>query len=185
MDRYEHKQQFKIRQCEADFKNHLKISSALALLQEVACESAEELGIGYSYVHPKGYAFMVSGICCEFLRPIKLWENIIAKTWPLPPTYVIFGREYQFVSSKGDVLANASSRWCLVDLHTGKLAQSKVIEGQDYSTYNTTKVLSDVQWKIPGFENSEGELRHQLTVGIEDYDCNMHVNNARLLHALF
>ena len=76
-------------------------------------------------------------------------------------------------------MINASSRWCLVDMQTGKLAQSKVIDNQDYSTYNTAKVLDGVQWKIPAFEQKEGELRFCITIANSEYDHNMHVNNTR------
>ena len=179
MKSYEHIQNFSIKYCDVDFKDELKPSVALSLMEEVACSSADELGFGYSYIKPKGYAFMVTNIRCEFLRPVRLSEKVAVKTWPLPPTYVVFGREYQFLSQTGEPLINASSRWCLVDMQTGKLVQSKVIDNQDYSTYNTAKVIENVQWKIPAFEQKEGELRFCITIANSEYDHNMHVNNTR------
>ena len=179
MKPYEYHQQFKVKFCEADFNDELKTSVALSYMEEVACYSADELGFGYRYIRPLGYAFMVTAICCEFLKPVRLGETVTLKTWPLPPSYVIFGREYQFVSQTGETLANASSRWCLVDMANGKLLQSKVIEGQDYSTYNTRKVLDGVQWKIPNFTQADGELRFTMMVAYAEYDHNMHVNNTR------
>ena len=179
MKSYEHIQNFSIKYCDVDFKDELKPSVALSLMEEVACSSADELGFGYSYIKPKGYAFMVTNIRCEFLRPVRLSEKVAVKTWPLPPTYVVFSREYQFLSQTGEPLINASSRWCLVDMQTGKLVQSKVIDNQDYSTYNTAKVIENVQWKIPAFEQKEGELRFCITIANSEYDHNMHVNNTR------
>ena len=176
---YEHIKQFQIKYCEVDFKDELKPSVALSLMEEVACSSADELGFGYAYVKPKGYAFMVTNICAEFVRPIALGETVSVKTWPLPPSYVTFGREYRFEDEMGNALINASSRWCLVDMTTGKLLQSKVLDNQDYSTYNTRKVLENVQWKIPAFKPEEGELRFSLKIANSEYDHNMHVNNTR------
>jgi acyl-ACP thioesterase len=92
---------------------------------------------------------------------------------------VAFGREYQIVDQAGAVCVNASSRWCLIDMNTGKILPSKVIDNQDYSTYNTTKVLGDVKWKIPAFKQEEGELKFSLTIANSEYDHNMHVNNTR------
>ena len=179
MKPYEHIQEFLIKYCDVDFKDELKTSSMLAYLEEVACSSAEELGFGYSFVKPKGYAFMVTNICCEFLRPIPISQTAIFKTWPLPPAHVTFGREYQVLDRSGEVYVNASSRWCLIDMATGKLLPSKVIENQDYSTYNTRKVIEDVRWKIPSFKQEEGELKFVLTIANSEYDHNMHVNNTR------
>ena len=179
MEKYEHIQQFQVKYCEADFKDELKISSALAYMEEVACSSADELGFGYQYVKPRGYAFMVTNLCCEFISPIALGSFITVKTWPTPPSYVVFGREYQFLNDKDEILLNASSRWCLIDVHSGKLLQSKMIEGQDYSTYNTSKALEVTAWKIPTFSLDEGELRFTITIANSEYDHNMHVNNTR------
>ena len=176
---YEHIQEFTVKYCEADFKDELKISALLSYLEEVACSSADELGFGYSFVKPRGYAFMVTNVCCEFVRPIKLGERVVTKTWPTPPSHVIFGREYQMYSQSGDLLLNATSRWCLIDVAAGKLAQSKVIDNQDYSTYNTTKVMENVKWKIPVFKEEERKLCFALKIANSEYDHNMHVNNTR------
>lgn len=176
---YEHSREFNVKYCDVDFKDELKISSVLAYLEEVACSSADELGFGYAYVKPRGYAFMVTNICCEFITPITLGENILVKTWPLPPSHVIFGREYRICAETGEVRLNASSRWCLIDFATGKLLPSKTIENQDYSTYNTEKVFESVKWKIPSFAVEEGALKFTLTIANSEYDHNMHVNNTR------
>lgn len=179
MELYEHIKDFSIKYCDCDFKDEMKTSVALALMEEVACSSAEELGFGYQFVKPRGYAFMVTNICMEFLHPVSLGDTVRLKTWPLPPTRVTFGREYQFVLPTGETAANASSRWCLIDMKEGKLLQSKVLENQDYSTYNTTRVIEDVKWKIPAISPEEGRLCYTMTVGSSDYDHNMHVNNTR------
>lgn len=179
MKLYEYIQEFSIKYSDVDFKDELKTSAVLALMQEVACASADELGFGYAHVKPRGFAFMVTNIHLEFFRPILLGENVRVKTWPTPPTRVVFGREYQLESEQGQLLINASSRWCLIDMTNGKLLQSKMIDNQDYSTYNTTKLFEDVKWKIPTFKQEEGELRFTLTVANSEYDHNMHVNNTR------
>lgn len=179
MKPYEHIKQFQIKYCDADFKDEIKTSVALALMEEVACSSADELGFGYAFVKPKGYAFMVTNICVEFYRPALLGETVTLKTWPTPPSYVVFGREYQMLSKSGELLINASSRWCLVDMKTGKILPSKAVDNQDYSTYNTSKAIENVKWKIPAFQTEDAELKFTLTIANSEYDHNMHVNNTR------
>ena len=179
MEKYEHKKEFQAKYCDVDFKDELKVSSVLAYMEEAACSSADELGFGYAYVKPRGYAFMVSNIYVEFIRPIVISEKFILKTWPTPPTYAVFGREYQFLTENNELLTNASSRWCLIDMNNGKLLQSKVIDNQDYSTYNTSKAIENVAWKIPTFAPEDGELRFTICIANSEYDHNMHVNNTR------
>ncbi len=182
---YEHSKNFQIKYCEANFQDQLKPSVALSYMEEVASSSADELGFGYNYVKPLGYAFFLTNIVCRFLRPIKIGEIVTVKTWPTPPSHVIFGREYQFVSQKGETLLNASSRWCLIEMETGKILPSKMIRGQDYSTYNTSKTMEDVSRKIPLFEVEEGEERFSMVVANSEYDHNMHVNNTRYADYIF
>lgn len=76
-------------------------------------------------------------------------------------------------------MLNATSRWCMVDMHTGKLLQSKVLDNQDYSSYNPSRALDINRWKFPPFRPEEGELRFSMTVANSEYDHNMHVNNTR------
>ena len=178
MEIYKHIKQFDIRYCDVDFKDELKPSSVLAFLEEAATSSADELGFGYRYLIPRSLAFMVTNVCCEFVRPISLWDKVHVATWPLPPTFVVFGREYQIFAGE-ELLMNASSRWCLMDRKTGKIAQSKRIENQDYSTYNTSRALAVDRWKLPAFALSEEELKFSLVIANSEYDHNMHVNNTR------
>ena len=179
MEKYEHNQEFLIKYCDVDFKDELKVSTTLAYLEEVACSSADELGFGYAFVKPRGYAFIVSNIYCEFIEPVTIGDTVCIKTWPTPPSHVVFGREYQIFSKSGALCTNASSRWCLIDLKTAKLLKSDVIDNQDYSTYNTTKLFDGLRWKIPTFNPEEGELKFSLTIANSEYDHNMHVNNTR------
>ncbi len=179
MKPYEHIQEFKIKYCDVDFKDEMKISTALSLMEEVACDSADELGFGYAYVKPKGYAFMVTNICFECLQSVRLGETVWVKTWPTVPSRVIFGREYQFEDQAGVTLINGTSRWCLLDMKTGKILPSSVIDNQNYATYNTKKLFDDMRWKIPAFSTEEGELRFTITIANSEYDHNMHVNNTR------
>ena len=70
-------------------------------------------------------------------------------------------------------------------MNEGKLLNASVIDNQDYSTYNTTKVLEGVRWKLPIFKAEEGELRFSLKIANSEYDHNMHVNNTRYVDYCF
>ncbi len=178
MGNYEHCKQFDVRYCDVDFKDELKLSTVLGYFEEAACASADELGFGYTYIKPRGYAFMVTNLCVEFTRPVTLFDKVSVHTWPLPPTYVVFGREYLLFAGE-ECAMRASSRWCLIDMKEGKIAQSKVIDNQDYSTYNLSRALEVKRWKIPTFPVSEGELKFEIKIFNSEYDHNMHVNNTR------
>ena len=185
MKPYEHNKIFSVKFCDTDFKDELKPSAMLAYLEEVACSSAEELGFGYSYVKPLGYAFMLTNIRCRFERAVPLGMDMRVCTWPTIPSYVVFGREYKIFDPEGNALVNATSKWCLVDLKEGKILQSKLLTNQDYSTYNTARALEEDKRKIPVFDIAEGELGFSLQIANSEYDHNMHVNNTRYADYIF
>ena len=179
MEKYLHKKTFEVKYCDVDFKDELKQSALLAYLEEVSCSSADELGFGYSYIKPRGYAFMVSSYRIEFFKPITLGEQVEICTWPTPPTHVVFGREYFVNNSAGKRLLQATSRWCLVDINSRKILPSKILTEQDYSTYNPTKLFADTQWKMPMFRLEGAALKFTVTIANSECDHNMHVNNTR------
>ena len=67
----------------------------------------------------------------------------------------------------------------IIELSNGKILNSKVIDNQDYSTYNTSRALENVQWKISTFSMKEGDLKFTITIANSEYDHNMHVNNTK------
>lgn len=180
MDKYCYEKPFEIKYRESDFNDFLKPSGALSFMEEVAGYSAEELGFGYNgYLKNKGYAFMISSVAFTVRKQIATGQTVNVKTWPTPPSYVVFGREYEFLSATGETLLSASSRWCLIDLKTNKILSSKVLEDQDYSKYHTEKALEVERWKIPVFPKEEGVEKYNVLVANSEYDHNMHVNNTR------
>ena len=179
MELYEHINDFKIKYCDVDFKDEIKISSLLSYLEEVSCSSADELGFGYNYIKGRNCAFFVANYYLEFFAPIMLADIIQVKTWPTPPSSVVFGREYQISTKEKGLQLNATSRWCLLDMQTGKILPSKALDNQDYSTYNPTKLFSTARWKIPAFALEDGELKFIITIANSEYDHNLHVNNTR------
>jgi acyl-CoA thioesterase FadM len=180
MEKYFYEKNFEIKYCDTDFQDSLKLSAILAYFEEVAGASADELGFGYKYLKPKGLTFMLSGICCEFIEPVALGDTIGVRTWPNPPSFAVFGREYEIYSrSTNSVVCKATSRWCIYDLIAGKLLSSKAIVGQDYSTYNTDRALNFSAWKLPSLDSQDAEFVYSLIVRNSEYDHNMHVNNTR------
>ncbi len=179
MEKYRHTREFQIKYREADFKDELKVSGALGYMEEVASSSADEIGLGYQDIQPKGYAFIISNTYCEILRPMHEGEKLFVQTWPSIPSFVVFERQYRFLDENHQPTLNAVSRWCLMDVKTGKVLPSKVIDNQDYSTYNTEKTVEGIQWKIPTFSTEGKEPKFTITIANSEYDHNMHVNNTR------
>lgn len=181
MKSYRHEEKFKVGFCDADFKDEIKISSLLSYFEIAASNSAEELGFGYSYLKAHGYAFFLCEIHCTFFKSVALGDALRLITWPTPPSYAVFGREFEGFFPNGEKAFAATSRWCAVDFASGRILTAKAFPEQDYtnsSIYDPQKSGVPAE-KMAKFLPEEGELRYFFTVANSEYDHNMHVNNTR------
>ncbi len=177
MSIYANVKNYELRYSDFDFKDELKLSALLALTQESAGASADELGFGYDDLKPKGLGFIVVHTYCEFRRPIALGDKLTVETWPLPPRHVIFERDYRVRDAKGEEVAALASRWCLVDLENFSLLMpEKLGEAHQKCPYRAEKSVEVPVWKIP---KTDGEEVRRYVAVASDCDHYLHVNNAR------
>ena len=54
---YRNIRKYDIRYTDVDFKDDIKLSSLMSVLEESACISADELGFGYADIAPRGHRF--------------------------------------------------------------------------------------------------------------------------------
>ena len=178
MSGYANIKTYELRYTDFDFKDDLKLSSLLGIIQESACLSADELGFGYDALKPTNFGFITVNTYCEFLRPILFGDALTVETWPLPPRHVIFERDYRVTDKKGEVVANAASRWCLVDLADFKVLLPDALgEVHAKCPYRAEKTVEVPAWRIPKLENAGEVLR--MRVRNSHCDHYLHANNTR------
>ena len=150
MSDYCHRRSYPLRYTEFDFKDELKLSGLLGIVQEAACTSADELGFGYDALKPRGLGFIIVFTYGEIRRPVKLGDSLTVETWPLPPRHVIFERHYRVLNGAGELAAALASRWCLVDLNTFALLPPDALGQTHFSCpYRAEKTVEVPGWKIP------------------------------------
>ncbi len=178
MSGYCHTRSFALRYTDFDFRDELKPSTLLAMAQEVAASSADELGFGYEALKEKNYGFITVNTYCELFTPAKLGDVLTVETWPLPPRHVIFERDYRIKNQKGEIIALLASRWCLIDLPRFSMLQPTALgEVHERCPYNPEKMLEVPDWKIPKL--SGGKEVRRRTVTQTDCDHYLHANNTR------
>ena len=70
MEKFIHEKTFDVRYRDVDFQDELKPSAAFSFMEEIASYSAEQIGWGVSFLKPRNYAFILSGVVCEFVQPM-------------------------------------------------------------------------------------------------------------------
>lgn len=172
---YLHKKDYEIRYTDVDFKDELKLSALLAMSEQSACLSADELDFGYAVLAPKNYGFILSGWYLQLFRPIRLGEVLTVHTWPVKPRKLIVMRDFEYFVG-GEKVGVATSRWCIVSLTDFSLLPSEAVFGNDAREYNPNRSVEFNGWKIPA---ADGAAVYEKTVTYSDYDHYHHVNNTK------
>lgn len=159
----------------------IKPSGLLDILQSVAGEHAEILGIGYEALKEKGYAFVLARIKYDLYRPITKYSKIVVETTPLVPGRIDFDRDFEIYDfNTNELIGVATSKWIIIDLNTRRICRSSVF------TY-----LCDVREKgnYDSFDKltiEESILDNEIAyvVRYNDIDFIGHMNNTKYADAL-
>ncbi len=182
---YCNRRTYPLRYSDFDFKDELKPSALLALVQESACASADELGFGYDALKPLGYGFITVHTYCECVLPLRLGDAATVETWPLPPRHVLFERDYRVLNGRGETAANLASRWCLVDLNTFTVLPPTAL-GRAHAEcpYRAEKTVEPPSWRIARLKDGAREV-YRMRVAGSCCDHYLHANNARYADFFF
>lgn len=166
---------YSLRYTDVDFQDNLKLSALLSLMEESACDSADELGFGYSVLQPKNIGFVILNWHLELYRAIKLGDELTVHTWPVKPRRLTVFRDFELYVGDEKV-GVATSRWCVIDLKDFKILDPSCAFSEDM-TYNENRSVEITNWKIPSVLSSECVYSKRVTYS--DYDHYNHVNNTK------
>ena len=173
---YCHSKDYAFRYSDADFQDIIRPASFLAVMQESACLSADELGFGYKVLQPKSLGFILSNWYVDLFRPINYDDVLTVHTWPVKPKHIIVMRDFElFVDGKK--VGVGTSRWCPVDLSTFTLLPASAIFSDINIDYNECRSTQFNSWKIP--RASGNNAVYEKTISYSDYDHYNHANNTK------
>ena len=106
-----------VKYSEIDQNQALKPYSLLNFLQDIASKNAEDWGFGYSYIHPKNYAWFLIKYRMEFEDyPFDIQE-LMLKTEPRGYNKLFAYRDFEIFNDE-KVFGRIFSMWSVVDLNT-------------------------------------------------------------------
>lgn len=177
MSGYSFDKKFDVLYSDCNEHDEIKPSALLSFAQEVAGLSADELGFGYRDTIGDRCGFFIATTCCEIHKRVHPNDSVIVSTWPLPPRRVIFERDYTVKSMEGELVASIASRWCLVDLDSGKLLPPERLKAHASCPYRSDRVM-EPDWSLPKLMG-EGEEVYSLVARPSHLDHFHHVNNTK------
>jgi acyl-ACP thioesterase len=186
-----HKKEITVSVSALDFKARLKPGAALEYFQDIATEHADILGIGFDHMTQSGLGWVMLRMSAEFpkisVNP-KVGDVLFIETFPQKPNAADVNRVYTIANTVGEIIARASTKWCVVDINTHRIRRCKPVFEQfaeldflpDFDLINANPKLE----KAAEFAQIPENDSIVQTVRVTDLDYNRHMNNARYCDAI-
>ncbi len=166
--------EYVVKSYESDCHGFLRILSLMNILQDIACENADVLGLGFVQCHEHNLTWVGSNYLIKINRLPRIDEHFVLETWPAEAKLWGAVRNFNIKDATGNVIACASSQWVLVDYERRRpVALSKYFP--EYKCLNE-RVMEDDFHKLPDIASPDSVS--EFAVRFDDIDVNNHVNNA-------
>ena len=164
-----------VKSFECDRQDRLRLLTLLNLFQDIADDSANNIGIGYDYLRTVGKAWVLIAMNVRIGRMPQLQEEITVKSWPSDSSALYTEREFEVWSASGERIISACSQWIVIDFTSRRPVHLKEWL-PEYEPIHEKVILEDRFLKLPAVEREDYSER--FLVRYDDIDRNNHVNNA-------
>lgn len=168
-----------VKYSEIDQNLAMKPFALLNFLQDIASKNAEDLGFGYSYIHPKNYAWFLIKYHMEFEDyPFDIQE-LTLKTEPRGYNKLFAYRDFELYSEQ-KLLGRMTSMWSLVDIDSRSIVPVATAIPENPRMVQMIKREDDLDYgKILPIINPA--LEKEFEVRYNDLDVNGHANNGNYI----
>ena len=169
---------FKISSTDVAMNRKLRISALLRMAQDATVEHTTELGMGRDKTLDRGFLWVIIRQVTKIYRLPEYDESVRLETWPGNMMHVFFPRYTRLLSESGEVLAEISAFWTLINAETRQLispeSEGIIVPGE--TTGNEFPLPYEVIAK-----NIVTDETFEFTVPYSYADINGHMSNLRYL----
>lgn len=163
---------------DTDANRCVRPSKIVEYMQETANRQCESSGLPLEKMRDeKGLAFILGAISVNIYKPLHAYEEIDVNTWCKEAKSYIFNRYFEIIRN-GELIAEASSTWVLIDLNTKNMVRASSYDFFDGKFYYDEPV--DPSLLLPKARiDKDAALREvgKRKISYSDIDYNMHMNN--------
>lgn len=169
---------FKVLECECDFRGELSMGGLLRLVQQVGTDQCMDLGMDDDFYVENKAVFLLTRQAVKIYKPLRRGETVRLQTIGQAPQRAVYKRLTKIFDQTGELVAMADSRWVLVNTETWRIMR-RPPEGFPAQWQSDVPEVLEQQIQAPGETESVGQLCAQYSV----CDTNGHMNNTRYADA--
>jgi len=167
------RENFRLRNYEIGPDGRGKTTTMMNLFQEAASHHADELGIGFSQLMPKGIGWALTKFQLHMDRYPEYGETVSLRTWPRGRKKIFAYRDVEY-SIDNEVIGKGTSIWCLIDLKERKALSLKE-EIPNFPDWDE-RLFDEEIANIPSLK--EVDRSWDTKARLTELDLNGHVNNS-------
>ena len=168
-----------INSSEVDENLDLTIPSFFKIIQDIAVDAVEDLGLGMNINFKKNIMWVFTRVLATFYRMPKYQETVIFKTYASKKLRFIFPRYFEVASLEGETLIRLSSTWALIHGNT------RQIYFDNENIFDLKEEHFEGELPLPGkIEPKEAKLVKKYEVQYTDLDLNRHMNNVSYINQI-
>lgn len=165
---------------DVDSNFDLKMSSFFKMMQDIAVEHSEMLGVGHHQTIDKGVIWIINRFQVQVNEMPKYRQNVILKTYPGKTNKFIFPRHFILLDENNNVLIRASSTWLVLSKDTRRIVMSP------FENNDLPYEVDEGELPMPGkIEASDTYFIENRKVRYNDIDLNGHLNNTKYIDYIF
>lgn len=168
--------------CDASFS--LGIAQRFALLQDIAAEHAEALGVGGAAMTERGAFWLAVHTRVTFFDTADMMAPLTVTTWPVrcAGEDLRLYRLYR-IESEGRVLSEGRTEWMILNTKTGRLLRARD------AGFPTDMDYCDEQVCVEPFSRvsdtfTEDDVVYRRKAVFSDIDYGAHMNNVAYVRAM-
>lgn len=159
-----------------------RVSVFLRIMGDYAGVDYTERGYGHDELWDRGMVFLLSRVSVHFERMPRADEKLVFSTWEHGIEGPMFYRYFEITDESGDVIADASTAWLLVDPVSRKILRPGTFNGEFRIVADKqVKAGKPARIKLPDGAQTLG----RRTAYYSDLDENGHMNNSHYADIAF
>lgn len=167
---------------EVDSKQTLRPTALLDWMQEAAGCSAETLGFGYDALISSNTTWVLSRTHVRFHNYPKWRDSVVLRSWHKGANRLFYLRDFTLHSADGELLADATTSWLIIDVNTHRLVTSRNAELADSAEKCVKEdAIVEPADKVSVPAGIEAQHIGTHTVAWSDVDYVGHANNVKYL----
>ena len=157
------------------YSNKITNKAIIKILENAGGMHSESLNLGLNSIEITGFSCILLGWKVKVIVRPRYNEELTVNTWGRESNRAFTYRDYELYDESGNLCIIATSKWAIVDIKNGHLAEITPELIEPYKCEEKKVFNSDYSFKLKEPETIDREIRYK--VQRRDIDINKHVHN--------